>query len=56
MATESIVAGEAMGKTTIQIEEETRDRLKDIGKMGDSYDSVIRRLLDFYAEHKSDRS
>ena len=31
--------------TTIQIDVEVRDRLRAIGRMGESYDDVIRRLL-----------
>jgi predicted CopG family antitoxin len=34
-----------MGKTTIQIEEETRELLFDMGKKGESYDDIIRRLI-----------
>lgn len=34
-----------LAKTSIQIEEETRDKLKDIGKKGESYDTIINRLL-----------
>jgi hypothetical protein len=37
-----------MGKTTIQLEEETRDRLKGLGKKGESYDAIVLRLMDFY--------
>jgi hypothetical protein len=31
--------------TTIQVGLETRDRLKSIGRKGETYDSVIQRLL-----------
>jgi hypothetical protein len=31
--------------TTIQVEVATRDDLKSIGRKGETYDSVIRRLL-----------
>lgn len=37
------------GQVTIQIHGSTRDRLQDIGKKGESYDDVIKRLLE---EHK----
>ena len=30
----------------IKIRLETRDRLKDMGKKGDTYDDIINRLLD----------
>ncbi len=31
--------------TTIQIKKETRELLKQAGKMGESYDGLLRRLL-----------
>ena len=31
--------------TTIQISKETRGMLKELGKMGETYDDVIRRLI-----------
>ena len=34
-----------MAVTTIQLTPETRDRLKAVGRKGDTYDVVIRRLL-----------
>jgi len=39
-----------MAKTTIQVEEKTRDRLKSVGMMSDTYDSLIERLVEFYEE------
>lgn len=33
------------GKTTIELSIKTRDRLKELGKMGETYDDVIRRLI-----------
>lgn len=39
-----------MAKTTIQVEEKTRDRLKSLGSMSDTYDSLIERLVEFYEE------
>ena len=32
--------------TTIQISKEARDQLKELGKMGETYDDVIRRLIE----------
>lgn len=32
-------------KTAIQINKDTRDALKALGAKGDSYDTIIRRLL-----------
>lgn len=38
--------------TTIQITTETRDQLRELGKMGEDYNTVIRRLI---AEYNLDR-
>lgn len=38
-----------MQKTTIQIEKSTQEKLKNVGNMNDTYDSVINRLIE---EHK----
>lgn len=38
--------------TTIQISKDTRDELKTIGKMGDDYNTVIRKLIH---EHKCNK-
>jgi hypothetical protein len=43
-----------LGKTTIQLEEKTRDRLKGFGKKGESYDDIVIRLMDI-AEGKTKR-
>jgi hypothetical protein len=37
-----------MGKTTIQLEEETREALHELGSKGESYDAIIKRLLKRY--------
>jgi len=34
--------------TTIQISKETIEKLKEIGKMGDTYEDVILRLIEYY--------
>ncbi len=34
-----------MGKTSIQIEEETRDKLRKLGIKGETYDQIINRLI-----------
>ncbi|MBI3190892.1 hypothetical protein HYZ41_04275 [archaeon] len=39
-----------MSKTSIQIEDKTRNRLKSIGTMEDTYDTLIERLVRFYEE------
>jgi len=40
-----------MPKTTIHVETETREKLKGLGMMEDTYDSVIKMLIDFYDRH-----
>ena len=35
-----------MKHTTQRIEEETLDRVRDFGKMGESFNGVVNRLLD----------
>jgi len=37
-----------MTLTTISVSKETHRRLKAIGQMGESYDDVVKRLLDLY--------
>ena len=39
----------------IQLRTATRERLKEIGKKGESYDAIINRLLDEY-DHGGARS
>lgn len=38
-------------KTTISLSVETRDALRELGKMGDTYEDVIRRLIEFYRQN-----
>ena len=43
-----------MNKTsTIRISIETKKRLNEIGKLNDSYNSVIEKLLDAYEKNES---
>ena len=35
-----------MAKTTIQIEQETRKMLLRLGKKGETYDDIIRKLME----------
>ena len=46
-----------MVKHTILVRDETRDRLKEIGKKGQSYDELINQLLEskIFRTHISDR-
>ncbi len=38
--------------TTIPIKKETRDMLKELGKKGETYDDIIRRLIDLWRAQK----
>ena len=33
------------GKTTIQVSRETKTKLNEMGKKGDTYDSIIQKLI-----------
>jgi len=44
-------------KTTIEVSKQTRDLLKKIGKKGETYDDIIRRLLKVvYGERLNEES
>ena len=44
-----------MSKTTIQVETKTRDKLKSLGTMEDTYDTLIEKLVESYEEiHKKE--
>jgi hypothetical protein len=34
--------------TTIQVKETTREKLKDLGRKGETYDQIIEKLLQIY--------
>ena len=36
--------------TTIQIKEDTREKLKRFGHKGESYDTIIERLINYFEE------
>ena len=38
--------------TTIQLFGKTRDQLKELGKKGETYDEIIKRLIKAYTEGK----
>jgi len=43
----------AMGeKTTIQVSKKLRDKLKELGKKGETYEEIIRRLVEHYEKGK----
>lgn len=37
-----------MSRTTISLDPETRDRLKELGQKGETYDELVNRLIDVY--------
>ena len=37
--------------TLIPIKKDTRERLYDIGRKGESYDKLINKLIDLFLEH-----
>lgn len=37
-----------LGKTTILIDTETRDDLRNLGSKGETYDDIIRRLMEYW--------
>lgn len=41
------------GWTTIPVSRDTREQLKDMGKKGESYDSVILRLIATYKKARA---
>ena len=40
----------AVMATTISVDEDTRDRLKKLGEKGESYDDIVKQLIDQYIE------
>jgi len=39
-------------KVSIQVLTTTRDLLKSVGRKGETYDDLLRRLVNFYIKHK----
>ncbi len=39
------IADPVMATTTIPLEKETRDRLRSLGKKGETYDQILKRLM-----------
>jgi hypothetical protein len=40
-----------MVRTSIEIRQSTKDRLKDLGKKEDTYDDIVQRLLQAYEKN-----
>ncbi len=43
-----------MPLTSIKIQMTTRDRLVELGKKNESYDTIINKLIDFYEQSKKE--
>jgi hypothetical protein len=43
-----------MPQTTIRINTSTRDRLVELGKKNESYDTIINKLIDFFEQNKKE--
>ena len=42
--------------TTISVDEDTRDQLKKLGEKGDSYNDIVKQLIDQYIEGQIGRA
>jgi hypothetical protein len=50
-----ITQEEELPKTTILIETQTREELRALGIKGESYDTIIRRIMDYWKKNHEDR-
>ncbi len=50
----SVNNADQMPQTTIRIQTATRDRLVDLGKKNESYDTIINKLVDFYENRRTE--
>jgi len=41
--------------TTIQMSTQTRNKLKEIGKKGETYEEIIEKLLQLYKKHEREK-
>lgn len=46
---------EEMSSTNIRVDVETRDRIAKLGKYGDTADTILKRVLDFYEKEHKDK-
>lgn len=49
------MADDEVSRTTISMSPETRDRLKALGRKGETYDELLNRLIDDYLGIRDDR-
>jgi hypothetical protein len=48
MGRQKLTEEEKIKATNIRVHDETKMALEEIGKFGDTHDSIIKRLLDYY--------
>jgi len=41
-----------VNSTSIRVEKETRDKLDSLGKRRESYNEIIKKLINFYEDHQ----
>jgi predicted CopG family antitoxin len=41
--------------TTVKIKKDTREKLAELGSKKETYDDIIRRLIEFYEENSKNR-
>jgi hypothetical protein len=42
------------GDTSIRVKISTREKMRQFGKFGESYDDIIKRLIEFYQDKNKD--
>lgn len=47
-----VIESIAVMATTISVDEDTRDQLKKLGEKGESYDDIVKQLIDQYIESR----
>jgi hypothetical protein len=43
------------GDTSIRVKISTREKMRQFGKFGESYDDIIKRLIEFYQDKNKDK-
>ena len=42
--------------TMVRLKKDTVEKLKEIGKKGETYDSIIKRLLEYYEKNNKNKN
>ena len=50
----SQMVGTEEGDTSIRVKISTREKMRQFGKFGESYDDIIKRLIEFYQDKNKD--